>query len=123
MGREGEFESFVFTGSITTDVVIACFDEFALQCDINKPTIVLVDNAPTHTSLKFDQKFTEWLDVGLVVVPISRYSPELNLIEILWRKIKYEWMPFSAYESIEKLKESLYEILKNVGKKYKIQFC
>ncbi|MCW4153826.1 transposase, partial [Halomonas sp. 18H] len=24
------------------------------------------------------------------------YSPELNLIEILWRQMKYAWLPLSA---------------------------
>lgn len=27
------------------------------------------------------------------------YSPELNLIEILWRQMKYAWLPLSAYLS------------------------
>lgn len=34
---------------------------------------------------------------SLTILPVAPYSPELNLIEILWRKIKCEWMPFSAY--------------------------
>lgn len=123
MDRNCEFDSFVFTGSITADVVIACFDEFSKKCDINKPTIVIVDNAPTHTCYKFDKKSIEWCAKGLVVVPISKYSPELNVIEILWRKIKYEWMPFSAYESFECLEKSLYSILDGIGTDFKIKFC
>jgi len=31
------------------------------------------------------------------------YSPELNLIEILWRKIKYQWLPLRAYLSFNHL--------------------
>ncbi|MFI3197268.1 MAG: transposase [Methylococcaceae bacterium] len=27
------------------------------------------------------------------MVHIAPYSPDLNIIEIVWRKIKYEWMP------------------------------
>lgn len=89
LGRNCEFDSYVFTGSITAKVVCACFDEFVLKCNPtpDKPTIVLVDNAPTHTSALFNKKSIEWCKKGLVVVPISPYSPELNLIEILWRKI------------------------------------
>ena len=123
MDRNSDLYSFVFTGSITTDVVTACFDEFTSKCNINKPTIVVVDNAPTHTSHKFDQKTIEWLEKGLVVVPLSKYSPELNIIEILWRKIKYEWMPFSAYNSLSSLESMLFSILKDVGTKFKIKFC
>ena len=64
-----------------------------------------------------------WSEQGLTTVPIARYSPELNLIEILWRKIKYEWMPFLAYESFHALQESLFEILANIGKTYSIEFA
>lgn len=123
LNRHCELESFVFTGSITTDVIIACFDQIADKSDINKPTVVLVDNAPTHTSDKFDKKTIDWCSKGLIVVPISKYSPELNIIEILWRKIKYEWMPFSAYESFQSLEAALFDILKHTGTEFKIQFC
>ena len=124
ISRDCEFESYVFTGSITSDVVITCFDKFSEKtAKLDKPSIVLVDNAPIHTSEKFDRKTIEWCNKGLIVVPISKYSPELNAIEIVWRKIKYDWMPFSAYQSFENLKDSLYEILSNIGSKYSINFC
>jgi len=52
------------------------------------------------------------------------YSPELNLIEILWRKIKYEWLPFSAYKGMSWLRNSLNKILKDFGsEKYHIKFA
>jgi transposase len=120
MDRSSKTDSYVFEGIIDSETVINCFDSFAKK--ITKTTVVLIDNSPLHTSKKFDKKSTEWLEKGLVVMPIARYSPELNLIEILWRKIKYEWMPFSAYESFEKLKENLFDILANVGENYTISF-
>lgn len=124
VNRDCEFESFVFTGSITTEVVTACFDKIADKTnESGKPTVVLVDNAPTHTSNDFDRKSIEWCSKGLVVVPISKYSPELNIIEIVWRKIKYEWIPFSAYQSFENLEKSLFDILSKIGSEYKIEFC
>ena len=123
--RDGQFQSFVFEGSVDSSVVVACFDEFAKQIDPDKTTVVIVDNASTHTSAEFEEKLEQWEDNGLVVKPLSSYSPELNLIEILWRKIKYEWMPFSAYESYAQLKEALFDILKNIGKEkeYVINFA
>ena len=122
IGRDCEFDSFVFTDSVTSDVVIACFDEFSNLCNINWPTIVIVDNAPTHTGYKSDKKTIARCAKGLVVVPLSKYSPELNIIEILWRKIKYEWMPFSAYNPFEDLEKSLFDILRGIGTDLKIQF-
>ena len=115
MNRSGDTEPYIIEGSVDSAVVIACFDDFASKTE--KTAVVLVDNSPLHTSNNFDEKTKEWLEKGLLVVPIARYSPELNIIEILWRKIKYEWMPFSAYESFESLINNLHEILANIGSK------
>src|SRR5262252_3785847 len=54
---------------------------------------------------------------------LSTYSPELNLVEILWRKIKYTWLPFSAYQCLNALRDALENILKNFGSKYQITFA
>lgn len=121
INRSCQFESFVFEGSINTDIVVACFDEFSKIID--KPTYVLIDNAPTHTSDFFIAQLSDWEELGLHVRPISAYSPELNIIEILWRKIKYEWMPFSAYESLSSLQKELFNILKNIGEEYVIAYA
>jgi len=51
------------------------------------------------------------------------YSPELNLIEILWRRIKYTWLPFSAYACLNALSEALETILSQVGSEYQITFA
>jgi len=122
--KDGQFQSFVFEGGVNASVVVACFDEFARLIDQDKKTFVIIDNAPMHTSAEFEEKIEQWKDKGLCVKFLSSYSPELNLIEILWRKIKYEWMPFSAYESYATLKEALFNILKNIGteKEYVINF-
>ncbi len=50
------------------------------------------------------------------------YSPELNLIEILWRKIKYEWLPPRAYLGFNHLQSELQSILDQFGSKYTITF-
>ena len=68
-----------------------------------KKTVVLIDNAPMHTSNAFESKIADWALQGLNIQNIPAYSPELNKIEILWRKIKYEWLDFSAYLSFETL--------------------
>jgi transposase len=47
---------------------------------------------------------------GLYLLFLPPYCPELNLIEILWRKIKYEWLPVSAYESFKDLSEGRYGV-------------
>ena len=117
-----DFESYVVEGSVNSEVVIACIDDFTTK--ITRKTILVIDNAPTHTSKAFLSKVEEWEEKGLIILNIPPYSPELNKIEILWRKIKYEWIPFSAYESFQSLKDSLHHILSNISRaeEYKIDF-
>lgn len=114
-------ESYVVEGGVNSDVVIACFDGFAKK--ITKKTVVVIDNASMHTSKAFLSNIENWESKGLIIQNIPPYSPELNRIEILWRKIKYEWLDFSAYESFRSLREALNHILANIGQKYKISFA
>jgi transposase len=120
VNRECALTSIVVEGSVTSAVVVASIDHFVTT--IQRSTTLIIDNAPVHTSHEFQENIARWKKQGLTIVPIAPYSPELNIIEILWRKIKYEWMPFSAYESFQRLKESLFDILANIGKSYNIDF-
>lgn len=121
MNTDNDLKSFVFNGSIDSHVVVGCFDLFCKT--ITKKTIVIMDNAPIHTSDEFQECIPEWQKKGLLIKFLPEYSPELNLIEILWRKIKYEWLPFSAYESFKALTTALIDILAGVGSKYRISFA
>ena len=61
----------------------------------HKEIFVITDNAPIHKSDSFLEFLPGWGEKGLNVVFLSTYSPELNLTEILWRKMKYESGCFS----------------------------
>ena len=50
------------------------------------------------------------------------YSPELNKIEMLWKKIKYQWLGFDAYLSWQNLQHHLLHVLDNIGLKYILDF-
>jgi transposase len=88
-----------------------------------KKTVVVIDNAAVHTSEEFEECLPRWKKKGLIIKYLSKYSPELNLIEILWRNIKDTWLPFSAYQCLNVLREALESILKNFGSKYQITFA
>ncbi len=120
VNRDCEFNSFVFEGSVNTSVVIDCFDKFYHQFKI--PTSLIIDNTPTHTSNEFNENMEIWKERNLTIYRIPSYSPELNIIEIVWRKIKYDWLPFSAYESYTSLKQELFNMLSFFGKTYEIEF-
>jgi transposase len=120
MDKENACTPYVFECNINADVVISCFDNFSET--ITKKTFVILDNAPVHKSKKFLSRLPEWSKKRLYLKFLPKYSPELNLIEILWRKIKYEWLPFEAYTSFRELAEWLDYILLNFGSQYLIEF-
>jgi DDE superfamily endonuclease len=121
MNRNNDLHAFMFAQSIHTGVVIACFDAFCQT--ITTQTVVGVDNASIHRSEEFEDRIPYWKKRGLIIKYLSPYSPELNLIEILWRRIKYTWLPFSAYECLNALSEALETILSQVGSEYQITFA
>ena len=118
---DNEFEAFTVEGRVNSDIVISCFDKFSETID--EETVVVIDNASTHTSNKFKAKLDEWAKKGLRVKYLPTYSPELNLVEILWRFIKYSWLPFTAYESFKSLRKALENILNGIGSKYCVNFA
>jgi hypothetical protein len=60
-----KFESFVFEGSVDSNVVISCFDRIAQN--IEKETVIVLDNAPVHRSEEFEEKLEEWAKQGLKI--------------------------------------------------------
>ncbi len=118
--RDASFTPYIVESSINSEVVIACIDHFAKT--LTRKTILIIDNAPTHRSKAVAACLPKWKEQGLEFYFLPSYSPELNLIELLWQRIKYTWMPISAYESFAMLKQALEEILIGVGTKYRITF-
>jgi transposase len=116
-----QFHAFAFQGAIDSNTVIHCFDLFHQHQQ--NPALVVVDNAPIHTSEDFEEELERWQKEDLYVKFLPPYCPELNLIEILWRKIKYEWLPLDAYQNFKTLTASLFEVLKGGGSKYRITFA
>ena len=120
LSRQNDFFPCVFDCSVTSDIAAACFDIFSLS--IKKRTIVVLDNAPIHHSGIFKAKMKKWEERGLFLYFIPKYSPELNLIEILWKHIKYYWISSSAYKGFEFLKKELNNVLADIGKRFTISF-
>jgi transposase len=120
LSKSNDIFPFTFTGSINTEAVIKAFDLFSKG--LTKKTFVIMDNASAHRSKAFINKLPEWNKRGLIPKFLPSYSPELNLIEILWRKIKYEWLPFTSYINFNALRMAVEKILKEIGSKYVINF-
>ena len=121
MNTDNDLHPFLFEQSVNSSVVVACFDLFCQT--LQHKTVVVMDNASIHRSVEFEENLPRWKKKGLCIKFLPEYSPELNLIEILWRKIKYEWLPFSAYHSLTVLIEALEDILRKFGSEYQINFA
>ena len=81
------------------------------------------DNASVHHAEAVRQRANDWMQQGVFLHFLPSYSPELNLIETLWRKSKYEWLPLSAYKNYRAIKEAVLAILNDFGSKYPITFA
>lgn len=120
LSRKQQLHAWTFEASINSDVVIACLDAFSEM--ITNDTVVVIDNASFHTSQAVEEHIMEWETNGLTLFFLPKYSPELNLIEILWRFMKYEWIEFDAYKGWENLVEYVEDIIIHYGTKYVINF-
>ena len=119
---ESRLHPYEFEGAVDSEVVISVFDHFAVQNE--ELSVVVLDNSPVHTSSRFQNRLPIWAARGVVTYFLPPYSPELNLIEILWREIKHHWLPFSAYASdLQNLWDKLGETLASIGKQHKINFA
>lgn len=111
LNLDGKLTTYQTTGSVNSQVVIEMLDDFAGS--IEQLTVIVLDNAPWHTSKAIDAKIKEWEELGLFIFHLPPYSPHLNIIEILWRKIKLEWLKPKDYQSKETLHQAINFILKN----------
>ena len=117
---KNDLELYSFAGSLTSQVVIEYIDDFCNT--IQERTVIVIDNAPIHTSNIFKKKVLEWKSKGLEIFYLPSYSPKLNLIEHLWRFMKYEWIEFSIYNCWDNLVNYIDKIVKEFGTTYTINF-
>lgn len=93
-----------------------------LSTKLNKLTVVVLDNARIHTSQIIKERIKVWQQRGLYIFYLPRYSPHLNIVEILWRKLKYEWLSPNDYQDKENLFYQINLALKSIGKNLFIEF-
>ena len=121
MNRKNELCYEIIKHSVKTKDVINFLDKFSNN--LKRKTVVVLDQASIHTSDNFIGKLEEWRQKSLEIFWLPTYSPKLNLIEILWKFIKYEWIDINAYSSQNNLIKYLKKVLDNFGSKYVINFA
>jgi len=86
-----------------------------------KLTIIVMDNASIHVKAAAEGQW-DWLADRIWLWFLPTYSPELNPIEMLWHRIKYEWLPWAAYQCFDTLRAALQDIFGGFGQKYQVNF-
>lgn len=120
MSLDNRLEAYTCKGSMNSDMAIAFINDFnkSRTC----PTAIVIDNAPIHHSHKFHEQVAKWKQEDLYIFFLPTYSPHLNPIEILWRMMKYHWIPYENLKSQQELDITLEQILNDFGTKYTINF-
>jgi transposase len=108
------------TENINSQFVFERLEE--LSTKVKKLTVVVLDNARIHTSQIIKERLKVWQQRGLYLFYLPRYSPHLNIVEILWRKLKYEWLSPSDYQDKENLFYQVRLALTSVGQELFIKF-
>lgn len=108
------------TKNINSQFVFERLEE--LSTKLKKLTVVVLDNARIHTSQIIKDRLKVWQARGLYLFNLPRYSPHLNIVEILWRKLKYEWLSPSDYQDKENLFYQIRLALTSVGHNLFIKF-
>lgn len=120
LSREHGLVAYTTEENIDGDVVIACFDAFI--SGVTRRTVVVMDNASFHTSDAVEAKRAEWQSKNLEIFHLPKSSPQLNLIEILWRFMKYEWIQWWAYKGWSHLVRYIEMVICGYGTEYEINF-
>lgn len=118
--RDNHFEGYDTLDSINAQLLIAFMDDFASK--ITENCLVVMDNAPFHHANIFKNKKEEWEKKGLLTWFLPSYSPHLNKIETLWRKVKYEWLKPKDYLNWDIFNQALDNIFNNIGQEFTIKF-
>jgi transposase len=120
MNRHSDFHLYTTKQNVDSSLIIAFIDDFAKS--IKQPTVIVLDNATTHHSEEFRDQIVRWEKMDLFIFYLPKYSPHLNLIETLWRKLKYEWFKQHLLKGTDDFFNRLDEILLQVGTKFSISF-
>ena len=94
----------------------------AFSTELEKPTVIVLDNARIHCVQIIKERIKVWQMRGLYLFYLPRYSPHLNIVETLWRKLKYEWLSPTDYQSKENLFYQIRLALTSVGQNLFIKF-
>jgi transposase len=105
---------------IDSAFMVDFLDDFSLK--IQKNTVIVLDNASVHNSKIIMERLGYWQNRGLYIFYLPKYSPQLNIIERLWRELKGKWLRPLDYLTADTLFLATTLALSAVGSDLKINF-
>lgn len=72
-----------------------------------KRCVVVLDNYSPHHGKEIREQASALEEVGIELFYLPPYSPELNLIEPMWRHVKHEDMPVRSHKTADELKAAV----------------
>lgn len=103
------------TDSVNANTVATLLRQLAASCS-DLPITVVLDNA-RYQHCKFIKNLAA--DLGLELLFLPSYSPNLNLIERLWKFVKKKCLYSVYYHSFTAFKQAIQDCLSEVSGKYK----
>ena len=107
--------------SVRREHVIAFLERVAVASDRAKFTFIVMDNASIHLHIEPTVLERWMIKYRFVPLYLPPYSPELNMIEILWKQAKYHCRAFTSWTR-ETLAREVTELIRAFGEKYHIGY-
>lgn len=120
LSRDNQCQFTTTRQRIDSQYIFAQMEQLSLR--VKKLTVVVLDNAPVQVARSIQEQRPVWEKRGLYLFYLPRYAPHLNIVEILWHKLKYEWLRPVDYETTEGLFYVVWQILAAVGRSLTISF-
>lgn len=105
---------------MTAHFIVEQLDKFSFS--IQKPTVIVLDNAKIHTAHQVKERLPNWQSRGLYLFYLPAYSPHLNICERVWKELKARWLKPEDYLSADNLFYAVTLALAAIGKNLFINF-
>ncbi|MEA3095962.1 IS630 family transposase [Caballeronia mineralivorans] len=107
--------------TIKRPAVVQFLDQIAQEGDPARMTVVVLDNAKIHHYIEQETLDRWFIEHRMVLFYLPAYSPELNLIEIVWKHAKYHWRRFVTWTR-ETIEAEIAKLLGSYGSEFEIGF-
>ena len=120
LSRQNELIFSTTTQNIDSDFILEQLEKISFT--IRKETVIVLDNASVHTAKKIKERTEIWQQRGLYIFYLPPYSPQLNIIERLWKELKARWLRPTDYQTPDQLFYATWAALAAVGTQLKINY-